>query len=156
MIPIETINDDEQILILSTSKTVKCLALIDIIFAFLSVLLSPYLAIAAVICFAAGLCGYYGAKNYNKSHTLCYVLFLVLQNIFRLVIFISYCTNPSMFGVETVNFQTIFFNALILLLNIYINYYIYKFYRLLRNYSQEALTSLNAGPQLVIVHGNFV
>jgi len=156
MILIETINYDQQILILSTSKTVKYLALIDIIFAFLTVLLNPYLIIMAIICVGAGLCGYYGAKNYNKSHTLCYVLFLLLQNIFRPIVFITYWVNPSIFGMESVEFETIFFNAIILLLHVYINYYIYTFYCLLKVYSHEALTSLNIEPQLVIVHGSLV
>ena len=33
-------------------------------------------------------CGYYGAKNYQRHHTLCYVVFCFLNTCWRLAVFI--------------------------------------------------------------------
>ena len=82
----EVITFEESLLIQQKGKTVKCLALIDIIFSFMHVILSPFFAIAAIISLIFGLNGYYGAKNYNKCNTRTYVTYLIIQNIFQIII----------------------------------------------------------------------
>ena len=74
MIAAGTISFDYALEIANHSRTVKCLALVDILFSFMYILLGPYFAISAIVSLVFGLCGYYGAKNYNKSQTFSYFL----------------------------------------------------------------------------------
>ena len=156
MIPGESITQEDSQLIESRSQSVRCLALIDIIFAFMYMLLSPFFAVSALISFMFAFCGYQGSKNYNKTQVLYYVSFLVVQNIFRIAIFITCLVNPSAFGIDELSNNSIVLNIISILINLYINYFIYSFYSLLNRYSQEALLALRADPQIIVVHGSLV
>ena len=138
-------------IIVSMSKTVKCLALIDILFSFLNLILSPIFVIAALISMMFALCGYYGSKNYNKNQVCWYLYYVIIQDIFRVGTFIIYLLNPSPFGVDYVDTTTVVFNSLFILCYFYITYFIIKFYKLLKNYSHEEIFALNSPSQLIVV-----
>ena len=156
MIPNNSISYEDSQIILSKSKTVKCLALIDIIFAFLNLILSPFFAISALITLIFATCGYHGSKNLNKNQVLWYLFYVVIQDIFRVVVFITYLVNPSFFGLDEINVTTVFFNSIFILCYFYITYFIVKFYQQLNLYTQEELNSMNRGPEIVVVHGSLV
>ena len=103
MISTNSISYGDSEIIVSMSKTVKCLALIDIIFSFLNLMLSPFFAISAFITMMFALCGYYGSKNYNKNQVGWYLSYVIIQDIFRVGIFITYLVNPSAFGFDSVD-----------------------------------------------------
>lgn len=153
MISTNSISYVDSEIIISMSKTVKCLALIDIIFSFLNLMLSPFFAISAFISIMFALCGYYGSKNYNRNQVGWYLSYVIIQDIIRVAIFITYLVNPNVFGLDSVNTITVVFNILFILCYFYITYFIMKFYQLLKNYSQEELFALRSPPQLVIVQG---
>lgn len=156
MISTNSISYGDSEIIVSMSKTVKCLALIDIIFSFLNLMLSPFFAISAFISMMFALCGYYGSKNYNKNQVGWYLSYVIIQDIFRVGIFITYLVNPSAFGFDSVDTITVIFNTLFILCYFYITYFIMKFYKLLKNYTQEELFALNSPPQLIVVQGTAV
>lgn len=146
------ISIDEASNISQRGKTVKCLALIDIIFSLFYILLSPFFFISTFIGLIFATCGYYGAKYFNKSKVFNYCIFLLIQNIFRIIIFLIYLVSPSYFNYNSVNVETILINIFSIFVNLYINKYIYDFYNLIKIYSQEQLNALSTSPQIVIVH----
>lgn len=134
-------------------KTVKCLALIDIVFSFFYIMVSPFFAISAFLSIIFATCGYYGAKNYNISQVFYYTTFLIIQNIFRILIFLIYLANPSYFNQDKIYVGTVLLNLFSISINVYINYYIHYFYKILKSYSQEQLNALVLSPQVIIIPG---
>jgi hypothetical protein len=152
----EVITLDESLMIQQKGKTVKCLAFIDIIFSFLHVILSPFFAIAALFSLIFGIHGYYGAKNYNKCNTRVYVNYLIIQNIFQIIILFLYIFNPKILNISTTDEPTAVFNTILIFINCYITYFIYSFYSLISNFSQFALDNLNRPENITIIHGEVV
>ena len=152
----ELITLDESLLIQQKGKTVKCLALIDIIFSCIHMLLSPFLAIAAFISLVFGINGYYGAKNNNKCNTRTYLIYLITQNIFQIILLGIYIFKPSLLNISQTDETTAIFNTLIIFINCYITYFIYSFYSLISQFSQFALTNLNRPENITIIHAEVV
>ena len=152
----EIITLDESMLIQQKGKTVKCLALIDIIFSCIHILLSPFFAIAAFISLIFGINGYHGAKNYNKCSTRTYLFYLIIQNIIQIIFLLIYIFNPSVFNISSPDETTAIFNSLIIVLNCYITYFIYSFYSLISQFSQFALTNLRRPENITIIHAEVV
>ena len=146
------ISIDEASDISQRGKTVKCLALIDIVFSLLYILFSPFFLISAIISLIFATCGYYGAKYFNKSKFFNFCIFLLIQNIFRIIIFLIYLISPSHFNSNSVSAATVLINIFSIFINLYINKFIYDFYNLIKIYSQEQLDALSTSPQIVIVH----
>lgn len=152
----EVITLNESLMIQEKGKTVKYLALIDIIFSCIRIFLSPLFAIAAFISLIFGLTGYNGAKKYNKCSTKTYIYYLVLQNIFQIVILGFYIFKPSILNIDHTYETTGIFNCILVLINCYITYFIYLFYNLISQHSQFALTNLNRPESIFIIDGEIV
>ena len=129
------------------SKTVKSLALIDIFFSLFYILFSPYLLIGNLIGLLFAYYGYHGAKVFDVNYTFIYFVYNIIKTfisiIFPIVIFnyISYSTG------------VIVMSVLIMLLNIYITLFIYKFYSNLKNcseYERNDLQTLNYPLTIII------
>ena len=146
------ISIDEASQISQRGKIVKYLALIDIIFSLLYILFSPYFFISMFISLIFATCGYYGAKYFNKNQIFNYCIFLLIQNISRIIIFIIYVSSPSYLNYDSINLQIVFINIFSIFINLYINKIIYNFFNLIKNYSQEQLDALSTSPQIVILH----
>ena len=147
-----TISIVEASNISQSGKTVKCLALIDIIFSLLYILFSPFFFISVFISLIFATCGYYGAKFLNKNQVFNYCIFLLIQNISRIVIFLIYLASPSYLNYDSINAEIVLINIFSIFINIYINKIIYDFYNLIKIYSQNQLNALSTSPQMVIIH----
>lgn len=152
----EFITIDESLMIQQKGNAVKCLALIDIIFSFLHIMLSPFLTIAALISLIFGTYGYYGAKNYNKCKTSVYVNYLIIQNIFEIIILFLYIFYPASLNNTTSDESIVAFNSIVLFFKCYITYFIYSFYSLISKFSQFALNNLNKPENITIIPGEFI
>ena len=153
MINTQVIDPQELEMIHSKSSAIKCLALIDIVFSCFYIFASPFFALSTFICLVMSMIGYYGAKNLNIVQILCYNIYLILQNIFRIIVFGFYVTHPEYFGISEINSGAILVNLIVIMLNIYINYFVYSFYKVIKFYPQDFLTSLTVRPNIVVVHG---
>ena len=149
-----TISYQTALEIANRSRIVKILALIDIFFSFLSIMLNPYFFIHAFISLVFGLIGYNGANKYNKCQVGSYLAYLTCQVIFTTIFFFAIIFNPSFFGYSRITPFFIGINTINILLSIYINYFIYKFYKLISNYNQDALSNLIEDVNIVVVHSS--
>jgi len=129
------------------SKTVKTLALIDIFFSLFYFLFSPYLLIGNIVGLLFSYIGYHGAKMFDKSYTFTYLVYNICKTlisiIFPIVLF-CYVNFPA---------SVIVLSVLIMLLNIYITLFIYKFYNSLKNctdYELQDLRILNYPVTIII------
>lgn len=115
------------------SKTVKGLAILDILFSFFYLTYSPYIAILNMINLVVSYFGYFGAKNFLKKYILGYLIYnsikFVTCVIFPIIIF---CLTPVPAGI-------IVMSVLLMLMNLYILLFISKFYNELNMLSREDL-----------------
>ena len=156
MIVADTISLEEAAILEYKSNRVKILALIDLLFSFVYVILSPFFAISAFITMMFAYCGYMGSKNYIKNLVLTYNIYFILENIIRFVLFVLYLFNPALFGSDQVYGVTILFNTFIILIYVYLGVVINDFYQTIKKYTQDQLTAFNNRTQIVITHGELV
>ena len=120
----------EHVVARQLSRSLKLFSFIDILICLLYVFAGFLFTAFAVI---GPICGYYGAKNYQRNHTLCYLVFCCLNTVWRLVLFIM---------AESVTAQILGF--LMVFIEIYITRLVVRFYKLLRTFSEDDLTLLRA------------
>ena len=126
-------NDDKLIECVSHGYSVKVISCIQIFFNMLTVFLNPYFIFQILF----SMCGYYGAKNYNKCLSYTYFGHTLLSCLSE--IFLLYFTNTQEFPTyESRIFMNITF-VLVLLCNIYITKIIYRFLKSLNNLDLEEL-----------------
>ena len=152
MIRINSISPENFELLINKSATIKTLACIDIFFAVLNIIVSNFLFIATIINLIFSYIGYNGAKVFNKCQTKTYIIFLIVQNIFRSILFGILIFNPELIGItSTIPGIAYLMNALILVINIYINYFVIGFYKLMDNFSQSDLTQIIESPPVIVI-----
>jgi hypothetical protein len=132
-------NDNKLIECVSHSYSVKVISCIQIFFNVLTFFSNPYLLFQVLF----SICGYYGAKKYNKCLSYVYFGHTVLSCISE--IFLLYFVNTQDFPTyESRIFTNITF-VLILLCNIYITKIIYRFLKSLNNLDIEELDKVRQG-----------
>ena len=141
-IPYNTVivpNNEKIIECVSHSYSVKVISCIQIFFNMLTVLSNPYLMFQV----AFSVCGYYGAKQYNKCLTYVYFGHTLLSCLSE--IFLLYFINTQNFSsYESRIFTNIAF-VLILLCNIYITKIVYRFLNSLVRLNLNELDSIEKG-----------
>lgn len=65
------------------SRSLKLFTCIDILLCLLYVFVGYIFLAFAII---GPICGYYGAKNYQRQHTLCYIVFCFINLTWRLAV----------------------------------------------------------------------
>ena len=118
------------------SRSLKLFSFIDILLCLLYVFAGYHFMAFAVI---GPVCGYYGAKNYQRNHILCYVIFCFVNMIWRLYVFIM---------AQSVTAQILGF--LMVFIEIYITRLVIRFYKLLRGFSEDDLNLLRTLDQMPV------
>jgi hypothetical protein len=120
---------DKMLECFSLRKTVKFLSAVDIFFGLLYSINNPWFIFPTFI----SLIGYYGAKKYNHAFILSYFLYITLDWIVKLGLYIYIATNP----VENSRYSTSAFSWTVVvistLIDIWISKIVFKFWRCLRN-----------------------
>lgn len=110
------------------SRSLKLFSVIDILLCVLYVFGQFSFAAFAVI---GPLCGYYGAKNYQRPYVACYILFCIINTAWRLAVFIFARSLLS---------QVI--GMLMVMVEIYITRLVVRFYNLLKSFTDDELLEL--------------
>lgn len=122
--------------IYNMSKTVKALAIIDIITSFFYLLLTPFVGFFNLIEMMFGYMGYHGAKTFDKGYIINYSIFQIFKTflsiLFPILVFINY-SIPTSYIITSV---------IIMFLNVYISVFIHKFYKELKDLSLGDLDQL--------------
>ena len=132
-------NNSKIIDCVSNSYSVKIISCIQIFFNVLTIFSNPYLLFQILF----SMCGYYGAKNYNKCLSYIYFGHTVLSCL--LEIFLLYFINTQEFSTHESRIFTNITFLLILLCNIYITKIIYRFLKSLNNLDIEELDQVRQG-----------
>lgn len=136
------IEDFLKVEIYGRGKMIKFLTMIDFFFltvnAFASFMMQNYYFLFLGLC-PLCICGYYGAKNYNKNSLLGYVFYLFLMNVYYFMLFM-YFNN--------------FFLFIFCLLESYFLFYTFRLYHCLGRAKEETIESLRDGwvPISVLVY----
>lgn len=142
-VPYETViipnNDNKLIECVSHSYSVKVISCIQIFFNVLTILSNPYFMVQLLF----SMCGYYGAKNYNKCLSYTYFTHTVLSCLIE--IFLLYFINTQEFPTHESRIFTNITFILILICNIYITKIVYNFLKLLNNLEIEELEKIRQG-----------
>lgn len=129
---------NEQILarIYYMSKTVKSLAIIDILFSFFYLSYSPYIGFLNLLNLILAYFGYFGAKNFDKNFTLGYL-------IYNSVKFVSSVVFPIIiFCIVSVPAGIIVMSVFLMLLNLYVLLFVSKFYNELNGLTKDDVNYL--------------
>lgn len=120
----------EHVMARQLSRSLKLFSFIDILLCLLYVFAGYLFTAFAVI---GPICGYYGAKKYQRNHILCYVVFCFINMCWRLAVFIM---------AESLTAQILGF--LMVFIEMYITRLVIRFYKLLRGFSDDDLNLLRA------------
>jgi len=114
----------------SLRRTVKILCGIDIFFGLLYSFYNPFFIIPTLI--AVG--GYYGAKHYNSCAILTYLIFITLDWMTKLSLYIADAVSkdPSSINVSAETWWWIFI-IISTVVDIWISKIVYKYWRSLKN-----------------------
>ena len=115
--------DNNLEIIYQLGNTIKLLTLIDLFFS-IFMLFSGYKY--SIIGGLLILMGYFGATNYNSCLTIGYMLYIIVEIIFRIWIIV---TNPDIW--------IIILYSLFVVIEIWIFRLVYKFYQFVKNLSTE-------------------
>ena len=128
---------NDQIECYSLRKTVMILTGIDIFFSILYSIYNPYFFITTLLAVT----GYYGAKNYNACVVFSYFVYITLDWLAKLSVYIIDATHedPGTTGGAAVMWIFIIVSTLI---NMWISKIVYKFWRSLRTISILELAEL--------------
>jgi hypothetical protein len=142
------INDMELVQIYHKSKTVKAIAIIDIVTSFFYLIFTPYTSIINLVGLIFCYFGYTGAKNFNNNYLCGYLLY-------NLIKFISSVVFPIILFAN-INFPigVILFSVILMLLNVYILAFVYRFYNDLSRLTEddkEYLRMRNYNPMFLVV-----
>ena len=134
----------------SLRRTVKILCGIDIFFGLLYSFYNPYFLIPTLI--AVG--GYYGAKHYNSCAILTYLIFITIDWMTKLSLYIADAVSqdPSSVNVSTETWWWIFI-IISTVIDIWISKIVYKYWRSLKTMPVLEITELK---ELTNVRYHFV
>ena len=121
----------------SLSITVKWFSFIDFLFSTLLAFGNMYFFIPVLLSFS----GYWGAKTFDKKYIFIYFLYVLVNNIWRLTLFIDLFStaDPNTKDDYTVNFILIIFCSS---LGLWIARIIYKFYEIMKSLTDLELDIL--------------
>ncbi len=129
MVPEQNTEITEQMIeCFSLRKTVKFLSAVDIFFGLLYSFNNVWFIFPAFL----SLVGYYGAKKYNASFILSYFLYITMDWILKLGLFIYLATDPTnqRYNASGFTWTIVIISTLI---DIWISKIVFKFWRSLRN-----------------------
>tara|TARA_Y100000996_G_scaffold349324_1_gene288068 strand:+ start:1135 stop:1671 length:537 start_codon:yes stop_codon:yes gene_type:complete len=114
---------NRAILTYNLSKSVKLFTLLDGFFCFIYAVYNPYYFFPLLLT----VIGYYGAKNYNKTFTIIYLLYCVLNIVSKVIlwVFIMYF-QERLSNYDYIGFSL--FTWLSILCELYISRIICKYY----------------------------
>ena len=131
-----TITDD-MVKTYSIARTVKFLAIIDIVFSAIYCFSNPWFIIPLIIAYT----GYYGAKTFKENYTFIYASYIIIDAIFKPAIFFWYYATLS-----NDEKSAHLFNVILIILSFMISMWIldivYKFFRHMQKLSVEQLEYL--------------
>lgn len=143
----DNVINDILLRIFYMSKTVKALALIDLFLSFFYILFSPLFIIGNLIGICFAYLGYSGSQSFESGKIFSYFLYNCFKTVgsilFPILIFVN---GYHPLGV-------VIMSVVIMLINIYITLFVYKFYRELSNcdiHDVNNLRALNAPVQVII------
>ena len=122
----------------SLRETVKILSAIDIFFGLVYSISNIWFIIPALI----GFLGYFGAKNYNQTYVLSYFIYITLDWVIKLWLYIYVTSDPSLNNKYNISTLSLSFAIIMTLVDIWISKIVFKFWRCLRNMSVIELQSL--------------
>ena len=120
----------EHVLARQLSRSLKLFSFIDILLCLLYVFAGYLFTAFAVV---GPICGYYGAKNYQRNPIMCYLVFCFLNMAWRLAVFVMATSVTSQI-----------FGFLMVFIEIYITRLVIRFHKLLRGFNEDDLTLLRA------------
>ena len=122
---------EKKIRVLGLSKSVRYLGVLDIIF-------SIYYAFAVywpcLFLSFLGWCGYYGAKKFKSPYLIAYMVCIGIYTILKMVL-LGY-SSTILYGI---------INTISLIMEIYLGYIVFRFYKDLTDLSDENLEELRNG-----------
>ena len=131
-----TITDD-MVKTYSIARTVKILAIIDMVFSAIYCIYNPWFFISLIIAYT----GYYGAKTFKENYTFIYASYIIIDAIFKPAIFFWYYATLS-----NNEKSDHLFNVILIILSFMISMWIldivYKFFKYMRKLSIEQLKYL--------------
>ena len=122
---------NEKCKIIGMGKTVKFLGVLDIIF---SLYYGLTIYWPCLLLSFLSWCGYYGAKKYKPGYIGAYLICILIYTIIKGVL-VYYSLNLGM-GI---------FNSISLIMEIYLGFIVYKFYKVLQTTSEGILNELQEG-----------
>ena len=117
-----------HVIVRSYARAVRLFAIVDALIIILYVVSGFYYAAVALL---GPVCGYHGAKNYVRAHTLTYVVFCFVNLCWRTAVFIM---------ASTVAAQVLGF--LMVLVEVYITRLAIQFYKFIKEFTEEDLRML--------------
>ena len=143
--------DDETIKKVSDkSNLVKFVALYDLLNSMVYLIFIPYYGFAGIFSFVFSYIGFIGAKNLKKINLLIYSLYLLFQNIIRIIFFALILWNPVFFSFSKFSLIGVIINSLFLFINLFLNYYVFSLYNLIKKYNQHFLDLVLKEPEYVV------
>lgn len=142
------LDDTEQLnYIYNLGRTVRFMASIDMLFAFLYTFTNPYYLIYSFVNFLFSCCGYYGSKTYSSSLICCYLFYNILKIIGNILILVSNINNNNL---QERLFTFTFIASIIIIINIYLTSIVLKFYNQIKNLPQHLMEELKTGPRVIV------
>jgi len=130
---------DDQVECYSLRKTVMLLCGIDIFFGLLYAFYNPYFIIPTLLASV----GFYGARNYNSSIVFCYFIYITLDWLAKLSIYIANVVNHDPNTVSPGSTALLWvFIIVSTLIDIWISKIVYKYWRSLKEISIFELADL--------------
>jgi len=146
---LEYIDDETIVKIFKKSNLVKFITLYDLLNSIFYLFFVPFYGFAGILCFVFSCIGFYGAHNLKKLYLLLYCLYLLFQNIIRISFFALIIWNPTFFSISKISFLGFFLNSFILVLNLYLTYFVFSLYNLVKKYDQYFLDLVLKDPDYV-------
>jgi len=146
---LEFIDNDNVVKIFKKSNLIKFITLYDIINSIFYLVIVPFYGFAGIFCFIFSFIGFYGAKNLKKIYILIYLLYLLFQNIVRIGLFALILWNPIFFSINQITILNVVLNSIILIVNLFLNYYVFSLYKIIKDYDQNFLDLILKDPEYV-------
>lgn len=128
------------------SKTVKCLALIDVAFSFIYAFYNAWFFIPLFFAYF----GYFGAQKFKSNYTMIYMIYNILVILFRIVSTVLFIL--SYYNGLEINRSTYIFNLIFSFLSIFVEIWIIKivkrFHKNLIDLTIPELNKLKQGLQI--------
>lgn len=134
----------EMMKTLQLSKTIRTLAIIDIVFTLFYLFYDTYLLIPLLLAWT----GYLGAKNYSLCHSRVYLVYNIINCFLRLglsIWFFIYVRQQNQIIYYNPTLLQLIFSSIFFLVSIYIIRFIYIFCNRIKKHTESELLRLRTG-----------